>query len=190
VSGKREDARRVPHLGSAFLLSLLLVGLCQTSTGGQARRTVFSRTGEASFGTQDASSIKFTSDVYADLTVRCWERPQLHVAWTIEAAPGEDGGRRTAGEKAEETFEKEIKVSAEEVGGVISVRAQANPSRFSAVTLPGETPGSKVTRLEDSATGLSWSLRLTAFVPYGSRLDSRQFRGETFVACGGSRAAR
>jgi hypothetical protein len=187
MSGKIEDARgrRGTYLRNCFVLFLLLFGLCQTSAdGGQVQQTVFSRMGEYRFATQDITSIKFKSDVYADLTIRCWERSQLHVAWAIKAASGKGGERRTKDEEPEATFEKEIKVATTEEAGVISVWAQANASRFSAVKLADETPGSKVTWLEDRVTGLLWSLKLTVFVPYGLRLDSRQFKGATFVACG------
>jgi hypothetical protein len=190
MSDQREDkrTRRGACVLSACAFLLLLVGLVRPGVaGGPTRQSVFRRAGESRFSTQGVSSINFESDVHADLAIRCWERPQLQVEWSAEAFPGEGVQRSAPGEEPEKTFGKEINVVAEKESDVISVRARADTSRFSAVTSAAQPPDSKETLLKDRVSGLLWRLKLTVFVPYGANLDTRQFKGATFVACGGSR---
>lgn len=173
-----------------YACALFLLPLWSARAGAASeppRQNIFRRTGESRLSTQDVSSINFASNMYTDLTIRCWEQPQLHVKWTVEAGANKNSSEGSAAsEEPGKTLEKEIKITVERESESINVRAQANISRFSPVTLAVPPSNLKLTMLKDRVTGIMWSLKLTVFVPYGLKLETGKFKGATFVACGES----
>lgn len=175
--------RRVCSALSVGLLLLVAVALPASGQTNMSQHNVYQRTRELNLDTRGVSDINFTSDVHTNLSVQCWEQPQFHLVWTIEAVAGE-GGANASAKAAEEFAERQVGFDAAAENGVINVRVTADAARFKTekVARDAANPGGAV--LKDTRNGLVWSLNLKVFVPYGLKINSQQFKGVTSFKCG------